>query len=90
MVVSVTLSRGAMRMAQRRVIVKRLASIQNLGAMDVLCTDKTGTLTEARISLARCVDADGCDTPRVLMLAAPQQRLRERLEKSTGRRHSGA
>jgi Mg2+-importing ATPase len=69
MVVSVTLSRGAMRMAQRRVIVKRLASIQNLGAMDVLCTDKTGTLTEARISLARCVDADGCDTPRVLMLA---------------------
>src|ERR1700756_5255495 len=58
MVVSVTLSRGAMRMAQRRVIVKRLASIQNLGAMDVLCTDKTGTLTEAKISLAQCADAD--------------------------------
>ncbi|MES2190952.1 MAG: magnesium-translocating P-type ATPase [Pseudomonadota bacterium] len=69
MVVSVTLSRGAMRMAERRVIVKRLASIQNLGAMDVLCTDKTGTLTEAKISLARCVDIDGRDTPRVLMLA---------------------
>jgi Mg2+-importing ATPase len=69
MVVSVTLSRGAIRMAKRRVIVKRLASIQNLGAMDVLCTDKTGTLTEAKISLARCVDADGRDTPRVLMLA---------------------
>jgi Mg2+-importing ATPase len=69
MVVSVTLSRGAMRMAARRVIVKRLASIQNLGAMDVLCTDKTGTLTEAKISLAQCMDADGCDTPRVLMLA---------------------
>ncbi len=70
MVVSVTLSRGAMRMAARRVIVKRLASIQNLGAMDVLCTDKTGTLTEARISLARCADVDGRDTPRVLMLAS--------------------
>ncbi|MEO8387166.1 magnesium-translocating P-type ATPase [Polaromonas sp.] len=69
MVVSVTLSRGAMRMAACRVIVKRLASIQNLGAMDVLCTDKTGTLTEAKISLARCMDADGQDTPRVLMLA---------------------
>lgn len=70
MVVSVTLSRGAMRMAARRVIVKRLASIQNLGAMDVLCTDKTGTLTEAKISLERCVDADGRDAPRVLMLAS--------------------
>jgi Mg2+-importing ATPase len=69
MVVSVTLSRGAMRMAERRVIVKRLASIQDLGAMDVLCTDKTGTLTEARISLARSVDVDGNEAPRVLMLA---------------------
>ena len=69
MVVSVTLSRGAMRLAKHRVIVKRLASIQNLGAMDVLCTDKTGTLTEARISLAQCVGADGRDSPRVLMLA---------------------
>jgi Mg2+-importing ATPase len=69
MVVSVTLSRGALRMAQRRVIVKRLAAIHNLGAMDVLCTDKTGTLTEAKISVARCVDADGRDTQHVLMLA---------------------
>ncbi|VTU21927.1 Magnesium-transporting ATPase, P-type 1 [Variovorax sp. PBL-E5] len=69
MVVSVTLSRGAMRMAKRRVIVKRLPSIENLGAMDVLCTDKTGTLTEARIHLAQCLDADGRDTTRVLMLA---------------------
>ncbi len=69
MVVSVTLSRGAIRMAERHVIVKRLASIQNLGAMDVLCTDKTGTLTEAKISLERCVDADGRDTARVLLLA---------------------
>ncbi|HEY2190419.1 MAG TPA: magnesium-translocating P-type ATPase [Caldimonas sp.] len=69
MVVSVTLSRGALRMAGRRVIVKRLAAIQDLGAMDVLCTDKTGTLTEAKISLALCADADGCDNERVLMLA---------------------
>ncbi|MEN0075375.1 MAG: magnesium-translocating P-type ATPase [Paracraurococcus sp.] len=52
MVTTVTLSRGALRMAARRVVVKRLAAIHDLGAMDVLCTDKTGTLTEARITLA--------------------------------------
>ena len=69
MVVSVTLSRGAMRMAERSVIVKRLAAIQDLGAMDVLCTDKTGTLTEARIRLERHVDARGRDSERVLELA---------------------
>ena len=59
MVVSVTLSRGALHMAKKRVIVKRLASIQNLGSMDVLCTDKTGTLTEAKIKLEQHVDAKG-------------------------------
>ena len=69
MVVSVTLSRGALRMAQKRVIVKRLASIQNLGSMDVLCTDKTGTLTEAKIRLERHVDAQGRPSQRVLELA---------------------
>jgi Mg2+-importing ATPase len=69
MVVSVTLSRGAMRMAQKKVIVKRLESIHNLGSMDVLCTDKTGTLTEARIHLERHVDALGRDSGRVLELA---------------------
>ena len=57
MIVSVTLARGAMRMAKKKVIVKRLESIHNLGSMDVLCTDKTGTLTEARIRLERHVDA---------------------------------
>jgi Mg2+-importing ATPase len=69
MIVSVTLSRGAIRMAGKKVIVKRLASIQDLGAMDVLCTDKTGTLTEARIRLERHVDALGRDSKRVLELA---------------------
>lgn len=51
MITTVTLSRGAMRMAGKKVIVKRLASIHDLGAMTVLCTDKTGTLTEGRITL---------------------------------------
>jgi Mg2+-importing ATPase len=69
MVVSVTLSRGALRMAARKVIVKRLAAIHNLGSMDVLCTDKTGTLTEAKIRLERHVDASGKDSERVIALA---------------------
>ena len=69
MVVSVTLSRGALRMAKKRVIVKRLAAIQNLGSMDVLCTDKTGTLTEAKIRLEQHVDPQGKQSDRVLELA---------------------
>jgi Mg2+-importing ATPase len=69
MIVSVTLARGAMRMAGKKVIVKRLESIHNLGSMDVLCTDKTGTLTEARIRLERHVDGFGRDSSRVLELA---------------------
>ena len=75
MVMTVTLARGAMRMAARRVVVKRLAAIHDLGAMDVLCTDKTGTLTEARIALIGHPDAAGVDGPRVLELAAVNARL---------------
>ena len=69
MVVSVTLAKGALRMANKHVIVKKLAAIHGLGSMDVLCTDKTGTLTEARIRLERHVDAEGNDSARVLELA---------------------
>jgi len=69
MVVTVTLSRGALRMAAKSVIVKRLASIHDLGSMDVLCTDKTGTLTEASVHVERSVDGFGRDRPRVLELA---------------------
>ena len=69
MVVSVTLSRGAMRMAKKQMIVKRLSAIQDLGSMDVLCTDKTGTLTEAKIKLEKHVDAEGKPSERVLELA---------------------
>ena len=70
MITTVTLSRGAMRMAGRKVIVKRLASIHDLGAMSVLCTDKTGTLTSAEITLARSLDPDGADDPRAAQLGA--------------------
>ncbi|HJV94770.1 MAG TPA: HAD-IC family P-type ATPase, partial [Albitalea sp.] len=69
MIVSVTLARGARRMAAQSVIVKRLSAIEDLGAMDVLCTDKTGTLTEANIRLERHVDAQGADSARVFELA---------------------
>jgi len=69
MVVSVTLSRGALHMAKKRVIVKRLAAITDLGSMDVLCTDKTGTLTEAKIRLEQHVDPQGKPSERVLELA---------------------
>ena len=69
MVVTVTLANGARRLAQRRVIVKRLAAIHDLGAMDVLCTDKTGTLTESRIVLAGHVDALGEVSEEVFRLA---------------------
>ncbi len=69
MVVSVTLTHGALRMAALQVIVKRPSAIQDMGAMDVLCTDKTGTLTEASIRLERHVDALARDSAHVLELA---------------------
>lgn len=69
MVVTVTLSKGARRLADRRVIVKRLAAIHDLGAMDVLCTDKTGTLTESRIKLEGFVDAESNPCRRTFELA---------------------
>lgn len=53
MITSVKLARGAVRMADKSVIVKHLASIQNLGSMDVLCSDKTGTLTKGKMALDR-------------------------------------
>lgn len=69
MVVSVTLSRGAMRMAQQGIVVKRPSAIQDLGSMDVLCTDKTGTLTEAHIRMEQHVDPLGRVSERSLELA---------------------
>jgi Mg2+-importing ATPase len=69
MIMTITLARGAMRLSGERVIIKNLTSIHNLGAMDVLCTDKTGTLTEAQIKLARHIDMAGNDSERVLALA---------------------
>jgi Mg2+-importing ATPase len=69
MIVTVCLARGALAMSGKRVIVKRLNSIQNLGAMDVLCTDKTGTLTMDRIILERHCDVVLRASDEVLALA---------------------
>ncbi|MGA2859592.1 MAG: magnesium-translocating P-type ATPase [Candidatus Sulfotelmatobacter sp.] len=67
MIVSVCLSNGALAMSRKKVIVKRLNSIQNFGAMDVLCTDKTGTLTEDRVVLMRHCNVAGRETEDVLL-----------------------
>jgi len=69
MIVTINLAKGALAMARKRVIVKRLNSIQNFGAMDVLCTDKTGTLTQDKVILERHVDLAGEESQRVLEYA---------------------
>ena len=69
MIVTLTLSRGAIRLSKQHVIVKKLSAIEDLGGMDILCTDKTGTLTEARIRLERHINAQGVDSASVLKRA---------------------
>jgi Mg2+-importing ATPase len=69
MIVTSTLAKGAVFLSRKKVIVKRLDAIQNFGAMDVLCTDKTGTLTQDRIFLSRHLDAFGADSDAVLEYA---------------------
>ncbi|EOF4703071.1 MAG: magnesium-translocating P-type ATPase [Klebsiella huaxiensis] len=69
MIVSSNLAKGAIAMSRRKVIVKRLNAIQNFGAMDVLCTDKTGTLTQDNIILEHHLDVSGAESDRVLTLA---------------------
>jgi Mg2+-importing ATPase len=69
MLVSANLAKGALAMARQKVVVKRLNAIQNLGAMDVLCTDKTGTLTQDKIILERHIDISGTECDGVLELA---------------------
>jgi Mg2+-importing ATPase len=66
MIVTVNLSKGALAMSRKKVIVKRLNAIQNFGAMDVLCTDKTGTLTQGKIELEKHLDVYGEPSEKVL------------------------
>jgi P-type Mg2+ transporter len=69
MIVAINLAKGALKMARKDVIVKRLNAIQNFGAIDVLCTDKTGTLTQDRVILERHTDIHGDEDERVLEFA---------------------
>jgi Mg2+-importing ATPase len=69
MIVTANLARGALAMSRRKVIVKKLQAIQNFGAMDVLCTDKTGTLTQDKVALLRHLDVDGNECEEVFEYA---------------------
>ena len=69
MIVTVNLAKGAMAMSRKKAIVKRLNSLQNFGAIDILCTDKTGTLTQDRVVLEKHVDVTGRDSDEVLRYA---------------------
>ena len=69
MIVTSTLAKGAVVLSRQKVVVKRLDAIQNFGAMDVLCTDKTGTLTQDRIALERHTDVQGRPSDEVLQFA---------------------
>jgi len=68
-IVSINLAHGAKRMAQEKVIVKRLASIEDFGSMNVICSDKTGTLTEGIVHLQSAVDVEGAPSDKVLLYA---------------------
>ncbi len=69
MIISVTLTTGAVRMSKEKVIVKNMAAIQNFGSMDVLCSDKTGTLTTGDMTLEKIVDIDGRPSEYAMLLA---------------------
>jgi Mg2+-importing ATPase len=66
-IISINLSHGAKRMAEKKVIVKRLASIENFGSMNVICSDKTGTLTEGTVQLQSVLDVDGAPSDKVFL-----------------------
>jgi Mg2+-importing ATPase len=68
-IISINLAHGAKRMALDKVIVKRLASIENFGSMNVLCSDKTGTLTEGMVKLHSALNVDGHESEKVLLYA---------------------
>ncbi len=67
LIITLNLTKGSLAMAKHKVIVKKLSAIQNCGSMDVLCTDKTGTLTEDKIVLVKYVDGDGNEAEQVLL-----------------------
>lgn len=88
MIVSSNLAKGAIAMSRRKVIVKRLNAIQNFGAMDVLCTDKTDALTQDNIFLEHHLDVSGVKSGRVLMLAWLNSSSQSGCPECDGSRHT--
>jgi len=80
MILSINLARGATAMSKKGVIVKRLAAIQNFGSMDVLCADKTGTLTENRVTVILHVDIEGTDSDKVYLYSLLNSRYQTGLK----------
>ncbi len=68
-IISINLAHGAKNMAKKKVIVKRLASIENFGSMNVICSDKTGTLTEGKVKVESVMDVNGAASDKVLLMA---------------------
>ena len=87
MITTVTLAQGATQMAREKVIVKHLSAIQNLGSIDILCSDKTGTLTAGTMSLDASLDAFGRASPRALFLAQLNSRFETGNQEPPRRRH---
>jgi Mg2+-importing ATPase len=80
MIITINLSKGAQRMSKKGVIVKRLSSIETFGSMNVLCTDKTGTLTENQIKLLLHIDMEGKEEEKVLLYSFLNSRLQTGLK----------
>lgn len=76
-IISINLAKGARRMAQQQVIIKRLSAIENIGSMNVLCSDKTGTLTEGRVRVDRMIDVWGEPSARIRLLANINAQLQQ-------------
>ena len=76
-IISLNLAKGARRMAAQQVIVKRLSAIENFGSMTVLCSDKTGTLTEGAVRVDRILDVNGQPSPRAQLLAKVNAQLQQ-------------
>lgn len=74
-IISVNLSHGAKRMAEQKVLVKRLSSIENFGSMNVLCSDKIGTLTEGATRFQAVLDVDGSPQRARALACLPERRL---------------
>ncbi|MCX6090177.1 MAG: magnesium-translocating P-type ATPase [Candidatus Atribacteria bacterium] len=68
-IISINLARGAQEMAKKKVVVKRLSSMENFGSMNILCSDKTGTLTEGKVRLELAVDSDGIPNEKLFRYA---------------------